>query len=77
MVEAEFREHWDRLLVRDYLLARPDVARRYEKLKLDLVARHAGDRLAYSRGKAEFLDATTAEARKHFGRTLNGDPEEG
>jgi hypothetical protein len=32
---------------------------------LDLVARHARDRLACSRGKAEFLDATTAKARRY------------
>ncbi|NTV97526.1 MAG: GrpB family protein, partial [Thiobacillus sp.] len=27
MVEPDFREHWDRLLFRDYLIARPEVAR--------------------------------------------------
>jgi GrpB-like predicted nucleotidyltransferase (UPF0157 family) len=66
MVEPTFREHWDRLLLRDYLIARPEVARRYETLKLGLVSRYEHDRLAYSRGKAAFLDAVTADARAYF-----------
>lgn len=68
MVEPTFREHWDRLLLRDYLIARPEVARRYETVKLDLASRYQNDRLAYARGKAAFLDAVTAEARGFFGK---------
>ena len=67
MVEAEFREHWDRLFFRDYLIARPDVARRYQELKVELAAKHGDDRLAYGRGKAAFIDAVTAEARRELG----------
>ena len=67
MVEAEFREHWDRLLFRDYLIARPDVARRYQELKVELAAKHGDDRLAYGRDKAAFIDTVTAEARRELG----------
>src|SRR5262245_9176209 len=34
MVEADFTEHWDRLLFRDYLIEHPLVAKDYECLKL-------------------------------------------
>jgi GrpB-like predicted nucleotidyltransferase (UPF0157 family) len=64
MVEAGFREHWDRLRFRDYLIAHPDIARQYQELKLELASQHAQDRLAYARGKAAFIEAVTAAARK-------------
>ncbi|MBN2370824.1 MAG: GrpB family protein [Vicinamibacteria bacterium] len=66
MVEASFTEHWDRLLFRDHLIAHPDVARRYQELKIELASRHAGDRLAYARAKAAFIDEITAAARKEL-----------
>ncbi len=68
MVEPSFHQHWDRLLFRDYLIARPEVARRYQELKLDLVARHERDRLAYAHGKSAFIEEVTAEARLFFAR---------
>jgi GrpB-like predicted nucleotidyltransferase (UPF0157 family) len=66
MVEASFREHWDRLLFRDYLIAHPDVARRYQELKLKLASRYTEDRLAYAREKAAFIDEVTAAARREL-----------
>ena len=73
MVEPGFREHWDRLLFRDYLIAHAEVARRYQQLKLDLASRYGRDRLEYARGKAAFVDAVTAEARRSFGAAEQGD----
>jgi GrpB-like predicted nucleotidyltransferase (UPF0157 family) len=63
MVEGHFTEHWDRLLFRDYLIAHPEVAREYEALKTRLAAVSSGDRIAYTRGKREFIDRVTAQAR--------------
>ncbi len=63
MVEASFREHWDRLLFRDYLRAQEMAAREYEKLKYDLAARFPRDRVAYTRGKSAFIENITAIAR--------------
>src|SRR2546428_4722054 len=54
MVESDF-EHWDRLLFRDYLIARSDVAKEYEALKLSLARAYPSDRVAYSQGKTEFI----------------------
>jgi GrpB-like predicted nucleotidyltransferase (UPF0157 family) len=63
MLEAHHAEHWDRLLFRDYLIAHPDVARRYEDLKRALAARHPADRRAYANGKTEFILAVMAKAK--------------
>ena len=63
MVEASFREHWDRLLFRDHLIARPDVARDYERLKIALAAAFPRDRAAYTRGKSEFIAAVMGALR--------------
>ncbi|MBK6897797.1 MAG: GrpB family protein [bacterium] len=63
MVEASFREHWDRLLFRDHLIARPGVAREYERLKLALAAAYPRDRAAYTRGKSAFIAAVMEQAR--------------
>lgn len=67
MVEGEFVGHWDRLLFRDYLIAQPTVAREYERLKARLVSASPGDRVAYTRGKTEFVVEVTEQAKKHYG----------
>jgi len=66
MVEADFSEHWDRLLFRDYLIARPHVAAEYQNLKLTLAASFPNDRVAYTRGKTEFIVRVTDEARRFY-----------
>ena len=63
MVEASFREHWDRLRFRDHLIAHPDVARDYERLKLALAAAFPRDRSAYTRGKSAFIAAVMESLR--------------
>ena len=50
-----FREHWERLLFRDYLIAHPRTARAYERLKIELAAAHTNDRVAYTNGKTAFI----------------------
>jgi GrpB-like predicted nucleotidyltransferase (UPF0157 family) len=65
MVEASFVEHWDRLLFRDYLIAHPDVARRYQALKRRAAREHPADRVAYTRAKTDFIVAITQQARRH------------
>jgi GrpB-like predicted nucleotidyltransferase (UPF0157 family) len=63
MVESSFTGHWDRLLFRDYLNAHPEVAREYEALKTRLAAATPQDRVAYTRGKTEFIERVTARAK--------------
>ena len=63
MVEKTFTEHWDRLLFRDYLIDHPDAARAYEALKASLASASPHDRVAYTRGKTEFITRMTLQAK--------------
>jgi GrpB-like predicted nucleotidyltransferase (UPF0157 family) len=55
MVERSFQGHWDQLLFRDYLIQHPDIAREYERLKMELASEYANDRVAYTNSKGEFI----------------------
>lgn len=68
MVEAHFAEHWDRLLFRDYLIEHPEVAKEYEGLKFRLASVSSHDRVAYTRGKTEFIVGITERAKRCYGR---------
>jgi GrpB-like predicted nucleotidyltransferase (UPF0157 family) len=59
-----FQEHWERLLFRDYLIAHPETARAYERLKIELATAHPNDRVAYTNGKTAFIQRITAQAKK-------------
>jgi len=67
MVESDF-EHWDRLLFRDYLCDHPQVAREYEVLKRSLAAKCEHDRVAYTKGKTEFVVRVTQTAKEFYAR---------
>jgi GrpB-like predicted nucleotidyltransferase (UPF0157 family) len=62
MVEPHFPQ-WHALRFRDYLRARPDVAAEYAALKRRLAAEFPSDRIAYTRGKAEFITRATEASR--------------
>lgn len=68
VVEGDFVEHWDRLLFRDYLIEHPDVAGEYAELKRRLWAASSGDRVAYTRGKTEFISRVTGQAKRYYTR---------
>ena len=53
----------DYRLFRDFLMARPDVAARYGRAKLDFAARHPNDRRAYLDEKHVLVDSLMDEAR--------------
>ncbi len=59
-----FQEHWERLLFRDYLIAHPQTARAYERLKIELATAYPNDRVAYTDGKTAFIQRMTAQAKK-------------
>lgn len=65
MVESDF-EHWDRLLFRDYLIADPETAKEYETLKLARARDYPNDRVAYTKGKTEFVLRVTQVAREYY-----------
>ena len=68
MVKGHFTEHWDRLLFRDYLVEHLEVAREYEALKICLASASPRDRVAYTRGKTEFIDRVTEQAKRYYSR---------
>ena len=67
MVEGRFKEHWDRLLFRDYLIGHPELVGEYEALKLRLAGASRNDRVAYTNGKTDFIVRVTAEAKRYHG----------
>lgn len=56
MVERDFREHWNRLEFRDFLIDDADAADRYATLKFELARKFPNDRAKYTAGKAAFID---------------------
>ena len=65
LLESDF-EHWDRLLFRDYLIEHPDVAGKYQNLKIHLSKMYPNDRVAYTKGKTEFIEEVTKEAKAYY-----------
>lgn len=57
---------WGELYFRDYLIAHPDAAAEYAKLKLALQARYSNDRDGYTDAKAAFVQQYTQRARAEF-----------
>lgn len=58
-------EEWVRhILFRDHLRKNPDVARDYNKLKVELVKKYRYDREAYAKGKAKFIKKIEDKAKK-------------
>ena len=54
----------DEIYFRDYLNARPDVAKEYEKLKLQLWKEYEHDRDAYTQAKTQFVNKYTRLAKQ-------------
>ena len=57
---------WGELYFKDYLRKYPEVARRYEELKLGLKERFEHDRDAYTNAKSDFILGYTQKARAEF-----------
>lgn len=56
----------DELYFRDYLIAHPDAAKKYEKLKLSLWKPYEHDRDGYTAAKSEFVKEYTSEAKRLY-----------
>ena len=67
----EFAGHWENLLFRDHLIAHPDVAAEYGKLKLQLADTHRHDRVAYTAAKSAFIARVVDEAREWRGTSAS------
>ncbi len=54
---------WDEIYFRDYLVAYPETAREYEKLKLELAEKHRNNREDYTNAKTEFIQRVIKMAK--------------
>ena len=57
---------WNHFAFRDCLIAHPEVAAEYARLKLALAERHSDDRTAYSAGKRSFITGVLEKAAEEF-----------
>jgi GrpB-like predicted nucleotidyltransferase (UPF0157 family) len=64
------------LLLRDWLIQHPEVARAYEALKVKLAARYGDDMPRYTAGKTSFLRGVVNEARVCQGLPIEDDWDE-
>ena len=63
----------DELYFRDYLNEFPDIAKKYEKLKLSLWKKYEHDRDAYTNAKTEFVEKYTVQAKMMYGNRYSSD----
>ena len=63
-LHLRYDDDTDEIYFRDYLIAHPDVAKRYEELKLRLWKEYEHDRDAYTRAKTEFVKKYTDIAKQ-------------
>lgn len=56
----------DELYFRDYLIEHPDIAREYEKLKLNLWKEYEHNRDGYTNAKTEFIKKHTKQAKSLY-----------
>src|SRR5690606_13637001 len=57
---------WDRILFRDYLRERIEIAQQYEILKIKLSETHKYDRVGYRIAKTKFVQKVTEEAKQYY-----------
>lgn len=55
----------DEILFRDYLVAHPDEAKEYEKLKISLLPKYRNDRDSYTEAKTSFVKSIIAKAKSN------------
>ena len=67
-LHVRFSGDHDELYFRDYLNAHPDIAQKYEQLKLALWKEYEHDRDGYTAAKTEFVKQYTAEAKRAFSK---------
>ncbi len=65
-VHVRYPGDWDELYFRDYLIAHPDTAQKYQQLKLRLKERFEFDRDGYTSAKGDFIKEITKKARNEF-----------
>ena len=66
-LHVRYKDDWNELYFRDYLIENPEIAREYEKLKLDLLSKYEHNRDAYTEVKSKFILGITKKAKEKYG----------
>ncbi|MEA3423314.1 MAG: GrpB family protein [Bacillota bacterium] len=64
-VHIRYAGDWDELHFRDYLLAHPEIAEEYGKLKVELQKKYTCDRNGYTDAKSDFIYRITSLAKEN------------
>ncbi|MEK7124155.1 MAG: GrpB family protein [Patescibacteria group bacterium] len=64
LVERSSDEWKNHILIRDYFLKHPEIAKEYAKLKLELAKKYPNDRKSYSNGKDVFIKSIIQKAKE-------------
>jgi len=67
-LHVRYSGDWDELYFRDYLILYPEIAEEYGDLKLQLKEKYEFDREGYTNAKSCFINGSTEQARKEFGK---------
>lgn len=70
-VHVRYGGDWDELYFRDYLLAHPEIAAEYGRLKMKLKQKYEYDRDAYTDAKTDFIQRINKLARPDKHKTTN------
>lgn len=63
-VHVRYKGDWNEIYFRGYLIKHPEIAKEYEKIKLELAVKYKNDREAYTEGKTDFVEKVNKLARK-------------
>ena len=62
-IHVRYEGDWDEKYFRDYLIAHPETAREYAKLKTELKNKYEFDRDGYTKAKSDFIKAAVSRAK--------------
>ena len=66
-LHVRYRDDWNELYFRDYLMEHPEVVKEYGKLKLSIFKKYEHDRDGYTEAKSDFILKITEKARGEYG----------
>lgn len=66
-LHVRYKDDWNELYFRDYLIEHDEAKRQYEKLKLSIWKKFEHDRDGYTEAKGEFILKITSIAREEYG----------
>lgn len=70
-LHVRYYDDWNELYFRDYLINHKEIAREYEKLKLEILDKYEHDRQGYTDAKSDFISKYTKKAKEEYGSRYN------